>query len=327
MARSFISNLQPGEMIDNQTFLVASKDLRTTTQGSLYIHAVLADKTGQILGRVWNASEPMYKVLPEGGFVNLKGRVESYKGNMQFIVEAIRPIDEADVDLGDFLPETEHNIDEMYARVSAILDGIKDPHVAAIVNAFRGDDERMTAFRKAPAAVTLHHAYIGGLLEHTLSMLELALLIIPRYPKLKIDLVLAGIFLHDLGKTVELSHRTNFHYSDQGQLIGHIAICTVWIEQMAVKASETLGRPIPENIKWALQHIVLSHHAKPEFGSPRYPAIPEALAIHYIDNIDAKLNMSVSAIENDKDPASHWTSYMHALDTKLFKVDVLSDNG
>ncbi len=326
MARKFIADLQPGELIDNQTFLIASKDLRTTTQGSLYIHVVLADKSGQILGRVWQASEAMYKILPEGGFVDLKGRVESYKGNLQFIIEAIRPIEEADVDLGEFLPRTEGDIDAMYARVLEILSKIKDANVAAIVNAFVADEERMSLFRTAPAAVSMHHAYIGGLLEHTLSMLELGLLVVPQYPKLHLDLVLGGIFLHDLGKTVELHHRTNFHYSDPGQLLGHIAICTVWIEQKAAEASKTLGKPVSEKVKWALQHIVLSHHAKPEFGSPRFPSIPEALAVHYIDNLDAKLNMSVRAIEKDKDPASNWTSYQHALETKLYKVDVLSDS-
>lgn len=326
MARKFIADMQPGEMLENQTFLIASKDLRTTTQGSLYIHVVLADKTGQILGRVWNASEAMYNVLPEGGFVDLKGRVESYKGNLQFIIEAIRPIEQSDVDLGEFLPQTENDIDAMFQRCREILAGIKDPNVTAIVNAFLADEERMMLFRTAPAAVSMHHAYIGGLLEHTLNMLEIAVLLIPRYPKLQLDLVLAGIFLHDIGKTAELHHRTNFHYSDQGQLLGHIAICTIWIEQKAAEASQSLGQPIPENIKWALQHIILSHHARPEFGSPRFPSIPEALAVHYIDNLDAKLNMSVDAIENDKDPASNWTSYLHSLETKLFKVNVLADD-
>lgn len=326
MARRYISEMGPGERIEAQTFLVASKDLRTTTQGSLYIHVILADRTGQLLGRVWSASEAMYQLMPEGGFINVKGRSESYKGNLQFIVEAIRPVDPADIDLNEFLPRTSADPEAMWRQTQAILAEIRDPRVRALVNEFANDEKRMELFKVAPAARNMHHAYIGGLLEHTLSVLELAKLVIPRYPRVSLDLVLAGCFLHDLGKTAELGYDTNFHYTDEGQLLGHISMCVNWIEQAAARLTAASGTPFPEKIKWALQHIVLSHHAKAEFGSPKVPSIPEAFAVHYLDNLDAKLYMSLAAIDQDKDPNDSWTSFHQGLETKIYKRDVLKES-
>jgi len=324
MDRRFIAELTPGEHLDEQTFLVASKDLRTTTQGSLYIHAVLADRTGQILARAWSASEAMYNAIPTGGFINVKGRTESYKGNLQFIIEAIRPLNPNEVNLADFLPRTKRDIDEMWSRVKAILGEIRDANVTALMNEFVEDAELMEMFKKAPAAREMHHAYIGGLLEHTLNLMEIARLVIPRYPRVSTDLVLAGLFLHDLGKAAELGFTTNFEYTDQGQLLGHITICVNWIESKAACLAERNGKPFPEKIKWTLQHIVLAHHGRAEFGSPKVPAIPEAFAVHFLDNLDAKLEMSASVIDADNDQSRDWTTFHRGLETRLYKPDVLS---
>lgn len=326
MVRRYIKDLTPGEQIEDQVFLISSKDLRTTSNGSLYIHAVLADRTGQMLARVWQATESMYNALPAGGFIRLKGRCESYKGSLQFIIDAIRPVTDAStLDLGDFMPRTKYDIDEMWARVREILGGIKDRHLRAIIEEFLKDEVLVRKFKTAPAAVQLHHAYIGGLLEHTLSVLESALLVVPRYPKLSLDLVLAGVFLHDLAKTVELIYDTSFSYSDGGQLVGHVAQGAIWVEQKAAAASERLGQPVPDEVKWALQHIILAHHGRYEFGSPRLPAMPEVMAVHHLDNLDAKVNMMLSAIEADEDASSNWTSYQRALETRVYKRDVLGD--
>ncbi len=324
MSRRFIGDMAPGERIESQTFLIASKDLRTTTQGSLYIHAILADRTGELVARAWSASEEMYEAMPTGGFINVKGRTESYKGNLQFIIEAIRPVETSNVELAEFLPRTKRDVEEMWSRVREILGTIRDPHVAALMQEFLRDEDRVDRFKQAPAAREMHHAYIGGLLEHTLNLLEMASLIIPRYPRVSLDLVLAGLFLHDIGKTAELGFATNFEYTDEGQLLGHLAIGVLWIEEMAQRASKTLGQPFPEKIKWVLQHIVLSHHGRVEFGSPKVPAIPEAIAIHYLDNLDAKLDMSVRVIDADSDGSRDWTQFHRGLETKLYKTAVLA---
>lgn len=325
--RRYINQLQPGETVDDQVFLIDSKDLRTTTNGSLYIHAVLRDRTGQMLARVWQATQPMFDGMPEGGFLRFKGRVENYKGALQFIIDAMRPCEPGSVSLEDFMPQTEEDVDVMFEQVKHVLRNIKHPAVLQLVKQFICDEDLMARFRKAPAATQMHHAFIGGLLEHTRNVLELALLVIPRYPEVSLDLVLAGVFLHDLGKTAELTYETSFQYSNRGQLIGHIVQCTIWIEEKAKAVEAETGQPFPQDIKDVLQHLVLSHHGSYDFGSPKLPAMPEAVAIHHLDNLDAKLQMYLSRIKADADPASDWTEFVRALDTKVFKKDVTGIRG
>ncbi|MCG3138386.1 MAG: 3'-5' exoribonuclease YhaM [Phycisphaerae bacterium] len=325
MTHRYINDMGPGETVINQVFMIASKDLRTTSNGSLYIHTVLADKTGQIPARMWQATESHYKLLPEGGFVQLRGRTESYKGHLQFIIEGINVINEKDVNVADFLPTTERNIPEMWTKVRTIMESIKDHDLLALVKCFIDDPQLAANFQRSPAAITMHHAYVGGLLEHTLNLLELAQLVIPRYPELSLDLVLAGLFLHDIGKTQELKYDTNFSYSDQGQLVGHIVMSVMWIEEKVRQAEKITGRKFPDEKKWALQHLVLSHHGQYEYGSPKLPATPEAIAVHYLDNLDAKLQQALKIIAADNDEESNWTAYLPALETKLYKRDVVPD--
>ncbi len=326
MSHRFINELRAGDRVENDTFLIRSKDLRTTTQGGLYIHAVLVDRSGQMVARAWQATEEMYHDMPEGGVLRFKGRVESYKGNLQFIIDGIMPAEPDSFDIGDFLPKAEGDAEARWARVSEILSGVTHPHLRALLDEFLADDDLISGFRRAPAAAALHHAYIGGLMEHTLSLLELALRVVPLYKRLNLDLVLTGLFLHDIGKAKELSYETAIGYSDQGQLVGHIALATMMIEKHADAIAQRKGKPFPQALRWALQHIILSHHGKYEFGSPKLPAIPEAIAIHYLDNLDAKLNMFYSAIDNHRDPASHWTEYVRPIETKVYKVDYMKDS-
>ena len=325
--RRFVSELKAGDRIEDEVFLIRSKDLRTTTTGGLYIHAVLIDKTGQLVARAWQATEAMFQSMPEGGYLRFKGRIENYKGNMQFIVDAMRAADPGSFDPSDFLPVTKGDVEAMFKRMVVILKGIKHPELSALVQEFVSDAELMARFKKAPAASNMHHAYLGGLLEHTVSLLELGLLVIPRYPKLSLDLVLAGLFLHDIGKASELTYETSIGYSDEGQLIGHIAQAVMWIDRKIDTMTARTGKPFSADLRSLLQHIVLSHHGQYAFGSPKLPAIPEAAAIHHLDNLDAKVNMFLAEMENDRDPASRWTNYNKALETKVFKPDVMGTRG
>ena len=322
MAHRFVTDLRAGDRLEDEVFAVRSKDLRTTTQGGLYIHAVLVDRTGQLVARQWQATEAMFGQMPEGGFMHFKGRVENYKGNLQFIIDGMRPAESGSFDIADFLPASRRDIDEMWKRVVEIVGSIKHPDLAALAQAFLKDEELMTGFRSAPAAAVMHHAYIGGLLEHTLNVLELGVRVIPLYPKLSLDLVLLGIFLHDMGKLKELTHQTTIGYSDEGQLVGHIAMAVVWIDQKTREVGDERGKPFPADLRAVLQHIILSHHGKYEFGSPKLPATPEAVAIHYLDNLDAKVHMFLSEIEGDTNSASQWTNYNRALETKVYKPNV-----
>lgn len=323
MGRRYICDIKAGERIEDEVFLIRSKDLRTTTNGGLYIHAVLVDKTGQLVARAWQATEEMFKGMPEGGFLRFKGRAENYKGNLQFIIDGIRPAEPGSFDSADFMPATKFDVEAMWRRLVEILSGIKHAQLAELVKEFLADEALMEQFRKAPAASAMHHAYIGGLLEHTVSVLEVALRVVPHYPKLSMDLMLTGLFLHDIAKSTELSFETAIGYTDEGQLVGHIAQAVIWMDKKADAVESRMGAPFPKELRWVLQHIILSHHGCYEFGSPKLPAIPEAIAVHYIDNLDAKLSMFFSEIDNDRDPASRWTNYNKALETKVYKPDVM----
>lgn len=325
--RRFVDQLTAGDFLEDQVFLIAQKDLRTTSNGSLYIHVVVADKTGQLLGRIWQANEKMYEQMPEGGFLRFKGRVENYKGSLQFIVDGMRPCDPKSVDLSEFMPATEEDVDAMFERVKEILRQVKNPALLQLIKQFIADEPLMANFRKAPAAITMHHAFLGGLLEHTRNVLEIAQLVLPRYPEVSADLVLTALFLHDIAKTSELTYETNFTYTDSGQLIGHIVTSCMWIEDKARAVEAETGEPFPADVKQALQHIVLAHHGQYDYGSPKLPMMPEAIAVHHIDNLDAKLQLFMHKINSDADPASHWTEYVRGLDTKLYKKDVMGIRG
>lgn len=325
--RRTVAELQPGQRIDDAIFRVAQKDLRTTTNGGLYIHAVLADSSGQMLGRVWNATQELFDSIPEGGVVHVRGRVESYKGNRQFIIEGVRQVEPGSVDPAEFLPRGRVNPAEVWSQIKDILRTIQSRPLLALVGKFVSDAEFARDFQRAPAAVQMHHAYLGGLVEHTRNLMRLADAICPLYPQVSRDLVLTAIFLHDAGKVRELSYETNVAYTNEGQLIGHIVQCVLWIHEKCREVERETGQPFPADVEMILKHLILAHHGKYEFGSPRLPAVPEAFMVHYLDNLDAKLQMCFEAIETDPDASSDWTGFVKALETRIFKPDVLGVRG
>lgn len=316
MTHKFINQLEPGETIDD-IFMVTQPVLRSTTRGDLYIAMFLSDKTGQLNGRMWQATEAIYNALPQGGFVYIVGRSETYQNNLQIVVNQIRAVEPEKVNIVDFLPETDKDIDKLYAEVKAMTDKIKNEQIKALVQAYQQDSELMDKFKNAPGGMKIHHNYIGGLLEHTHNMLRVALAILPMYPEVNQDIVIGAIFIHDLGKTEELAYDTAFSYTDTGQLIGHISLGMMMLNKKAEALAEN-GRPIEQYILDMLGHIILSHHGAYEFGSPKLPATPEAFMVNYIDDLDAKLNQVTKAIEDDPGDAD-WTDWKRALQTKLYR--------
>ncbi len=319
--RPRVADLQTGDRLEDAVFLLVQRELRTTSSGGLYIHAVLGDASGQVVARFWDASQSIFDSLPANGLVKVRARVESYKGKPQVIIDAIRVSDEK-FDPTQFLPSTPYDVDKMWSRMLEILRSIEHADVLALIGQFINDPAFAEAYRRSPAARTNHHAYLGGLLEHTLNLLELAVLILPRYPDVSRDLVLAGIFLHDAGKTEELTHTTSFDYTDSGQLLGHLVQGAIWIQQRADRLAAERGKPVNPHVVRALQHIVVAHHGRYEYGSPRLPATAEAYVVHYLDNLDARLNMVFNAIENDPDKESDWTRWIPALEARIYKPDV-----
>jgi len=316
MAHRFINEIGPGEQIDD-IYMVREPILRSTTRGDLYIAMFLSDRSGQLNGRMWQATEAAYKSLPKPGFIHIQGRSELYQNNLQIVVNNIGVVDASKVSLEDFLARTDKDVKQMFDDVKKVVGGVKHPQLKALVGEFLADAELMKKFCKAPGGMKLHHNCIGGLLEHTHNMLRVAVAILPLYPKVQADLVLAGIFLHDMGKTEELSYDMAFSYTDSGQLIGHVVQSLLMVNQKA-DALKAKGTQIDKPILDALGHIILSHHGQYDFGSPKLPAMPEAFMLYYIDDLDAKMNQVTKAIDNELSD-SNWTAWQNALQTRLYR--------
>lgn len=316
MAHKFINKIEPGEAIDD-IYLVKDPVLRSTTRGDLYIAMFLCDRTGQLNGRMWQATEGVYKALPKPGFIHIQGRSELYQNSLQIVVNNVSVVDASKVNLEDFLARTDKDTKQLFEEVKKIVGQIKNPQLKALVGEFLDDAELMEKFRNAPAAVKIHHDYLGGLIVHTHNMLRVANAILPLYPQVQPDLVLAGIFLHDMGKTEELSYDMAFSYTDSGQLIGHITQTLLMVNKKA-DALRAKGVQIDQQILDALGHIILSHHGEYEFGSPKLPATPEAFMVYYIDDLDAKVSQVTTAIENEPGE-SDWTAWKNALQTRLYR--------
>jgi len=316
MAHKFINEIEPGETIDD-IYMVREPILRSTTRGDLYIAMFLSDRTGQMNGRMWQATEAAYKALPKPGFVHIQGRSELYQNKLQIVVNNVSIVDAGQVRLEDFLARTDKDTDKMFEEIKKTVGRVKNHQLKAMVEEFLADTELMEKFCKAPGGMKLHHNYIGGLLEHTHNMMRVAVAILPLYPKVQSDLVIAGIFLHDMGKTEELSYDMAFSYTDSGQLIGHVVKSLLMINQKA-DALRAKGTQIEQTVLDALGHIILSHHGQYDFGSPKLPATPEAFMVYYIDDLDAKVNQVTAAIENEPGD-SNWTAWKNALQTRLYR--------
>lgn len=320
MAHLFIKDIQPNQPINN-IYVVSQPILRNTTRGDLYIAMFLSDKTGKLNSRMWQATEEIYQQIPPEGYVHIRGKSELYQGALQIVINDIQPVDPSKVNPADYIPRTEKDVAQMYKEMLGILAAIENEPLRNLMSAFVKDTELMKQFCTAPAAMQMHHNYLGGLLEHTLNMLKAAKALFPLYPKIQKDLVIAAVFLHDIAKTQELSYKVSIGYTDQGQLLGHIIQGCQLIAQKADKLAQE-GKPVPQEILDNLLHIVISHHGLPEFGAVKVPATPEAFMVHYIDNLDAKMNQTTMLIENDPGEGN-WTSYQKSLETKLYRNRVL----
>jgi 3'-5' exoribonuclease len=322
MRRLFLRNAASGDMVDD-VFVLTNKQFAAASTGKYYIKAFVSDSSGQLVARMWNTTREIFNWLPDSGFVKVRGRIENYQSNLQFIIESVGPAMEGSFKVEDLVAHTKKNVPDMCAKVRELLSLIRNRHLKAIIDAYLEDQCMMDNFCKAPAAMSFHHAYLGGLLEHTLNAMQVAEAMMPFYPGLNRDLVISGIFLHDIAKTWELSYNCSFGYTDSGHLVGHIVKSAIWVEQKAREASDKIGEPIPQALVDVLQHIILAHHGTHEFGSPRLPSTPEALAVHAIENMDAKLMMSLGATRDQgAGEEGNWTEYMKAFSGKLYRPDV-----
>lgn len=318
MSRRYVQQLAEGEPIDD-VFLVSDKNLRANRNGNRYIQVELRDRTGSIDGLLFNATDAQVRAFEAGDFALVKGKVQRHQGGLQVLVNNIERLPPERADIMDFLPRTEQDVGKLTERLRALLRKIGNPHLQALSQCFLMDAELMNAFQKCPAGVRQHHAYVGGLLEHVVTMLDFADRIAPLYPKLDRDLLMMGVFLHDLGKVRELTFERTFGYSDEGQLVGHLVIGCEILGEKARQAPDLTGEPFPHELLLRLKHMIVSHHGTYDFGSPKLPMTPEAIALHHIDNFDAKVHTFTRDIAEDTNSTSAWTPYDSSLQRRLFK--------
>ena len=328
MGRRYVNQLANGESVD-ELFLVADKQLRANRQGNLYLHLELRDKTGTLGTRYWNATESLAGMFEPGDFLRVRGKIQVFQGALQMIASHLEVADAAALDPSDFLPQCRQDVVRLGERLRQILLGLKDPHLRALAECFLINEDFMRKFTTAPAGIKNHHAYHAGLLEHVVTLLNIADLIAGLYPELDRDLLLMGIFLHDIGKIDELSYDRTFSYTDEGQLLGHLVMGVVMLREQVKRASDLTGEPFPPELMLRLEHMIVSHHGSHEFGSPKLPMTPEAVALHYLDNLDAKIHTFTREIRDDPGHESSWTPFNQHLGRRLFKgePDATSEAG
>ena len=308
------------------SFVVVSKQAKPKKSGELYLALTLGDRTGHIDAKMWDNVNDHINVFEQDDFVKVRGLVNKFNGRYQLTVHKLRSMEEAEVDFDDYLPRTDKDIAALWRSLAEYVAGFRDPHLKALVQAFMSDPQIEQAYKNAPAAKTLHHAFIGGLLDHVLSLFQLCDLACRNYPEMiNRDLLLTGAFLHDIGKIHELTFARSFAYTTRGQLLGHMII---ELEMLHEKIAQVPG--FPDEYKTLIEHLIISHHGKYEFGSPKMPMFPEALMLHYLDDLDSK--MESMRTQFLREPDAEWTAYNPSLErpllnSKKFLEKVAGANG
>jgi 3'-5' exoribonuclease len=296
-------------------FLVLTKQQRTTKTNKPYLNLVLGDKTGQIEGRVWDPGDPrIAKEFERGDIVKVRGSFSRYEDRAQVKVDQLRKAQPGEADKLDMLPATSRDVAELWRQLQATVASFANPDLKRLLEALLADPAIAAAYREAPAARQLHHAWLGGLLEHVVSLLGLADRVAAHYPMLDRDLLLTGVVLHDLGKIRELAWETGFEYTIEGVLLGHIQMGAEIVE----KTIESLP-DFPDRLRTLVIHMILAHHGKLEFGSPKLPMIPEALVLNFVDDLDAKMQAMASEFEKsarEGKAADELTGKVWALDQR-----------
>lgn len=303
----------------SQPFQAADKQLRVNRQGGKYILLKLSDRSGTIAAMMWNVDETVFDRFDRGDYIFCHGRTQVHNGALQVIVTQIERMDAQEVNADDFDRFDAGQAEEHLARLRELLATLSQPFLCRLATAYLEDEAFLQSFRLAAAAVTNHHAYPGGLLHHTVNMMELVRLIAPRYAELDTELLMMGAFLHDLGKIDELKASGEVNYTDRGQMLGHIVIGIQRLGEKIQQVESQSGEPFPENLRLQLEHLIVSHHGTQEYGSPKIPVTLEAVALHHIDNLDAKLAAYTNIIQRDVAADGNWTNYNPSIGRKLWK--------
>ena len=312
MKKQFITDIRAGDRVDD-IFVLSEKILSQKKDGNNFLNVTLSDKTGTIKGVVWDNVDQIAAGITSGDFAHVNGSVSDYRGTLQVVIKNMEPFSPDRVDPSDFLPKTSRDIEGMFERLVKRMDSITTDYLKALIDAFFKDKEFVNKFKTAPAGKKMHHAYIGGLLEHTLSMVSLADKIAGHYSGIDRDLLLSGAILHDIGKIDEFEYQFKIDYSDKGRLLNHIVIGIKMVDDKLSGIEH-----FPEDQMLLLKHLIVSHHGTREFGSPEPPKTIEAVLLNYIDEIDSKVNAIRDFIASE-DPDETWTSYHRLLERHFYK--------
>lgn len=312
MAKQFVSDLLAGTSLDD-LFLLSERNLAHKKDGNPFLTVTLSDRTGQVKGVVWDQVERISEAVSEGDFVHVRAQVGEYRGSLQLVVKDMAKVSEEQVNAGDFLVATTRDITQMMGRLKEMTAKMQTPYLRELFEVFWSDDRFVEAFSNAPAAKQMHHAYIGGLLEHTLSMAVLSELIAGHYSGVDRDLLLAGVILHDIGKTKELSYVNKIDYTDEGRFLSHIVIGLSMLDE---KLKQVPNFPVTQ--AYQLKHMIVSHHGSREFGSPEPPKTIEAVLLNDIDEMDSRVNSIREYVAKDPSDGS-WTPYHRLLERHFYK--------
>ena len=307
MKSPLVRDLKPEETVTT-IFLVHSKEVRQKRTGEPYLSLLLADRSGEIDCKMWDNVAGIMDTFQRDDFIKVKGLLQIYNNRPQFTIHRLRRVADHEVDFRDFFPASSRDIGEMWTELRGIVSSIENPDIRALLEAFLADPRISERFQIAPAAKSIHHAFRGGLLEHVLSLCNLSKVVSKHY-NADLSLVLAGCVLHDIGKIHELSYDRGFGYSPEGQLVGHIGIA------MRMLSDKLRDFPqFPVELRNLIEHMILSHHGRLEFGSPKLPIFPEALLLHYIDDMDSKMECMRALTEKDSRAQGCFTSYSASLE-------------
>jgi 3'-5' exoribonuclease len=313
-----MKDIYVNELEANQTIttilLVKTKEIKAKKTGEPYLSLVLGDKSGDLDAKMWDNIDEVEETFDRDDFVKVKGLIQIYRNKPQITIYKLRRCRDEEVDFADYFPKTSKDVEQMFQQLKGMVEELKNPWLKRLLEELFLDEEWVAKFKQAPAAKSLHHAWLGGLLEHTLSLCQLCRLIATQYPDVDADLLFTGAVLHDIGKIDELSYHRSFSYSTEGQLLGHMVL-----ELETVNRRLDLIPDFPRDLKVMLQHMIISHHGEYEFGSPKLPMFPEALLLHCLDNLDSKLESMRGILKSDRNVEGDWTGHNLMFGRPIFK--------
>jgi len=316
MPKQYLADLKDRDVVES-VFMVKEKTMAMAKNGKPYMNLKFMDKSGEMDGKLWDKVDELDKTFQKGDFVHIRGAASLYMGKMQLVAKEIKRLEEEGVDLADFVPVSAVPPAEMQAELATVVASLTNPHLKALMDGFLADEQFMAGYRKAPAAKGMHHVYLGGLLEHSLAVARLVDAVVPLYTGLNRDLLVVGALLHDLGKVAELSYERAFEYTDEGRLIGHISIGVEMLtERIAVLPD------FPRELAMLLKHMLLSHHGQYDYGSPKRPKTMEATVLHYLDDMDSKINGIQAHMARETAQGSRWTGHH-----RLYNLYFFTGNG